>query len=123
MRYALKKVTTMTCAFGVSALLAGCDGGPSEADIKTAFQKESQAAEQQASAMAGSNAIAREAATAFLPKFHDVKKLGCSKDSGSSEAYVCDVELTVSIGGSQPKTNTAQVRFVKGSNGWTPTKR
>ncbi|MBF0305464.1 MAG: hypothetical protein HQL41_07435 [Alphaproteobacteria bacterium] len=112
----------MTCTLAACALLAGCDGSPSDADIKTAIQNDVQAAERQAFAMIGDDPLAKQAAAALLPKFHDAKKLGCSKDAGGGEAYVCDIEVTVSIGGGQPQTNAAKVRFVKGSNGWTFTK-
>lgn len=104
-------------ATGALLLLSACGGEPSEADIKTAFEKQVSA---DAKAM---EQIGGEQAASFvkglMPEVKIIKKIGCKEDG--ENAYKCDVEMEVTQMGSTNK-GVAPIRFVKGSDGWMATK-
>lgn len=91
----------------LAALLAACSGAPGEGDIRSALERQQKAEAAATSAMLKS----------FVPtvELTGVKKLGC--DAAGEKAYRCDVEVTVKAMG-RVATNSAQLRLVRGSEGW-----
>lgn len=88
-----------------ASFLTACSGEPSEGDIKEAIKKER-------------DAMPKEI-QGFAPEVTSVKKIACSADG--EKAYKCDLELEIKQMGTTTKT-TAPVRFVKGSDGWVPSR-
>lgn len=93
-------------------LLTAC-GGPSEADIKSAIDKNAAATVESSKRLAGD--LGGKLAEGVLPKVQKVHKIGC-KDDGEN-AYRCDVELESTQLGSTSK-EVASLRLLKGSEGW-----
>ncbi len=91
----------------IATLLAACSGAPSEGDIRSALERQQKAEAAATPAMLQS----------FIPKVEltGVKKLGC--EAAGEKAYRCDVEVTVKAMG-KVATNSAQLRLVRGSEGW-----
>ena len=61
-----------------------------------------------------------EMAESLMPKISGLKKIGCKEDG--EKAYRCDVEMEVSQDG-QVNKGPANLRFVKGSDGWMVSKK
>lgn len=95
-----------------TVLLTAC-GGPSEADIKAAIDKNAAATVESSKRLAGD--LGARLAEGVLPKVQKVHKIGC-KDDGEN-AYRCDVELESTQLGSTSK-EVASLRLLKGSEGW-----
>jgi hypothetical protein len=104
-------------ATGALLLLAACGGEPSEADIKSAFEKQI-AAESKAMDQFGGKGMADQL-KGLIPEVKIIKKIGCKEDG--ENAYKCDVEMEVTQMGNTNK-GIAPVRFVKGSDGWMASK-
>ena len=97
--------------------LTACGGEPSSSDIEKVFKAEMEQTAQQLKQMSGS-----ASGSDGLPKIHSVRKISCTNAQGGA-AYTCDVELDVTGGfGGPRKKGVTQVRFVKGSDGWTASK-
>lgn len=104
-------------ATGALLLLAACGGEPSEADIKTAFEKQTSANAKAMEQMGGKQAAGM--IKGLLPEVKSIKKIGCKADG--ENAYKCDVEMEVTQMGTTNK-GIAPIRFVKGSDGWMASK-
>lgn len=54
-------------------------------------------------------------------KVHDVQKLGC-KSEETGGAFQCDVEVDSTSPAGLRAKRVSQLRLIKGSDGWTPTR-
>ncbi len=91
------RVLVKSVAASMLGVLSACSTGPSEGDIKKAVEK----------SMMG------------LGSEHmSIKKLGCET---SGNGYNCDVEMTMEVPLVGKQTTVANLRFVKGSEGWATT--
>lgn len=104
-------------ATGALLLLAACGGEPSEADIKSVFEKQI-AAEAKTMEQIGGKGTA-DRMKGLMGEVKIIKKIGCKADG--ENAYKCDVEMEVTRMGNTNK-GIAPVRFVKGSDGWMASK-
>lgn len=95
-------------------LLTGCGGAPSEAEMKAALERQTEAQVESAGKLFGNTGAG--VMKDMLPEINSLKKIGCQADG--DKAYRCDVELEVTQFGI---TNKAPVnlRFVKASDGWS----
>lgn len=101
---------------GICLTLAACGNSePSEGDIKNLFDKEIAENYKRWSTQGD----AGKSFAKLLPKIEKVRKLGCVQDQGGAVAFKCDVEVTQSIGDAAPQTRVANLRFVKGTDGWS----
>ena len=103
-----------TTAALTALLLTGCGGAPSEADMKSALERQTQAQVESAGKLFGNTGAG--VMKDMLPEINSLKKIGCQADGDKD--YRCDVELEVTQFGI---TNKAPVnlRFVKASDGWS----
>lgn len=104
-------------ATGALLLLSACGGEPSEADIKSVFEKQTAADAKAMEQIGGKGAAVRM--KGLMPEVKSIKKIGCKADG--ENAYKCDVEMEVTQMGTTNK-GIAPVRFVKGSDGWMASK-
>lgn len=107
----MKKITLLS-VLGFTVLLTACSSGPNDAEIKAALEAKS---------AEGSSAL-KAIGIDLGMKLDNVKKIGCSKDK-EGEAYVCDIEFTVTsknilTGNTDSKQTTEKKRFVKTEAGW-----
>jgi hypothetical protein len=96
--------------------LSACGGAPSDSDIQSAFDKQKK---MQAEAWEKMDKQFADAMKSATPEIKSTKKIGCKEDG--EKAYKCDVEVEVVTKGNTTK-KIVPVRFVKGSDGWTPSK-
>jgi len=87
--------------------LTACGGEPSAGDIDKTVRAYMSASQMQLQAFSGTKSS--------LGEVHDVKKLGCKKDT--DVAWRCDVEIDITQLGNRAK-GPASFRFVKASDGW-----
>lgn len=97
----------------------GCSGEPSEADIRSAFERDITKGSQSLNETAQKFGNAGKALTDMLGKteIHSVKKIGCiaAKDA---PGFVCDVEVDMTSPLAGRKKDMTSARFVKGPDGW-----
>jgi hypothetical protein len=110
-----KKISRMTTLPILCLALAGCDKGPSEADIKAAMEAATKA---QVTALAGNNRQVAKMAESYLPKVAAVKKLSCNSAPDADAEFLCVVEITSSLNNAASQTAAGKLRLAKGSNGW-----
>jgi len=115
-------LTRLARPFSVLAclLLAACDGSPSASDIQSAYEAQIEGIKAAAAQAGGNSQMVKDAAGAFLPRVKSVKKVSCTADG--KDAYRCDVEVTATVGSGPEQTSAANLRIVKGSNGWMLTR-
>lgn len=97
-----------------AAWLAGCSGGPSEAQMTEAVK--GLVNQQQAALQSASGGMFSGMARAMAAEITAVRKIGCKEDG--QNAYLCDVEIEGKQGG-QPFKKVTNMRMVKTSSGWT----
>lgn len=92
-------------------MLAGCSAEPSSSDVDKVVRSSIEQAARQMGGFGGFDKV----------QVHDVQKLGC-KSEGSGAAFVCDVEVDSTSPAGLRAKRVSQLRLVKGSDGWTPTR-
>ena len=112
-----KKISLSVLVTVSSLMLSACGGAPSEADMKTAINRETEAGIKTMEGFGGK--AGADMARSMYPELQSLHKIGCKEDG--EKAYRCDVEVEVKQNNSLQK-NTAAIRFVKGSDGWLMTK-
>ena len=95
----------------IFVMLTACSGEPSSADIDKVIRFSVKQATQQMGGFGGFDKI----------EVHEVQKLGC-KSEGSGAAFQCDVEVDSTSPTGLRAKQVSQLRLVKGSDGWTPTR-
>lgn len=104
------------CAPAAAFVLAlgwmlGCSSGPSESDIRSAFDAQIDEAARAAEGFAG-----KGAADLFKVEIHSVEKLGCN--ASGDGAYLCDVKVdsTAPVVGRTSQSSTVRLRQT--GDGW-----
>jgi hypothetical protein len=95
--------------------LTACSDEPSSSDIEKAVRANVDQSNQDVRNLGG-KMITED----MLSKLHEVKKVACAASEGSA-GFNCDVELDATVPFIGRSKKTAQIRFVKGSDGWQVT--
>ncbi|MEH3087910.1 MAG: hypothetical protein PGN26_15555 [Xylophilus ampelinus] len=107
----LRGISSALLPISAALLLTACSGEPSSGDIEKVLQSGFAQFNTQMAAFAGRGAKV---------EVHSIKKLGCKADG--SNAYVCDVEVDATNPMAGRTKNVSQLRLVKGSDGWMPSR-
>lgn len=95
--------------------LTACSKEPSGGDIEQAVKANVDQSNQEVRKLGG-----KLISDDMLTKVHEVKKVACATTEGSA-GFNCDVELDVTVPFIGRSKKVAQLRFVKGSDGWQMT--
>lgn len=107
------QIARVIAAAATCVLLSACGGSPSEADLKSAVDRQVKAEAEAMERVVGKQGMAM--ARSMTVEIKALHKIGCKEDG--EKAYRCDVELEVMREGTASKAPTS-MRFVKGSDGW-----
>jgi len=106
----------------LALLAAGCSGEPSDADIRSALEKDMAKTAQSINKTTQMFGGAGKALSEMMKtEIHAVKKIGCV-ESKDSPGYVCDFEVDMTAPVTGRGKETAKARFVKGPEGWVVVK-
>ncbi len=100
------------CAVAAGVLLlAGCSGGPSEAEIQKAF------GESLAASLSMFAAFSGEASAAPAANVKSVDSHGCERANGKP-GYNCTFTVEIELPNGQSMKRQETTRFVQGERGW-----
>jgi hypothetical protein len=117
------KMMAAAAALGALAVLPGCSGEPSEADMRQAVQKSIQEASNAADAASRFLTGDDRGSGLFKVEIETFEKIGC-KEAQGAPGYVCDYRMSLTkdssvigalAGGAK---DVGQARFVKAKDGW-----
>jgi len=91
--------------------MLGCSSGPSESDIRAAFEAQIDEAARAAEGFAGKGTADR-----FKVEIHSVEKLGCN--ASGDGAYLCDVKVDATAPLMGRTSQASTVRLRKTGDGW-----
>jgi|GEM_PF-1105986 len=89
----VKNILKLGAVFAVTAMLVACGSGPSEADVRKAFN--ATIAEQKALLDGGLGSDMQKMLGEMLPEMKFVALQGC--ESAKDGVYMCDVEMQITL--------------------------
>ena len=112
---AVKGFTKLGLVCVMAAMLAACGGAPSDAEVRQALEDQVKNELAQIPGLSDlQDSGMQEMVASMMPKIENISPQGC--ESADNDAYLCTVEVTVSIMG-QTQTNMQDVRLKKNKSG------
>lgn len=113
----MKPLFTLIIVFSTSVFLTACSGGPSDAEVKAMFEKETEEVSSLADSYIGDESpysdMTKQLTNSFMPQVQDVKGTDCQK--AKNETYDCTATFEYKQMGTEINTtNSFSVKKVDG---------